>query len=89
MFFCAAELDEWAGGWRGGRMGKRKEGVSGRWATLAILAVICMCQVYVRWMIQRMPSPLEICACIVAEDACQTEHGFQISHSLYLRKTIF
>ena len=24
--FCAAELEEWAGGWMGGRMGKRKDG---------------------------------------------------------------
>ena len=79
-----ARMGGWAGGWASGRMG-----VSGRWATLGILAVICICQEYVRWMMQRMPSPLEICACIVAEDACQTEHGFQSSHSLYLRKTIF
>ena len=29
-------------------------------------------------VLQRMPSPLEMCACIVVVDGRETEHGFQI-----------
>ena len=30
-------------------------------------------------VLQSMPSPLEMCACIVVVDGCETENGFQIA----------